>query len=87
MSRTITGMWFRKDLRLVDNTALIALMKERNVNESVIGIFNINPLQLKKELLTIKPFLQQLKSLVKKQKKQDCPFTLLWGNLKKHLKH
>ncbi|MFS7260139.1 deoxyribodipyrimidine photo-lyase [Carnobacterium divergens] len=83
MSGTITGMWFRKDLRLVDNTALIAMMKERDDNESVIGIFNINPSQLKKGTLNHQAFFAAVEQFSEEAEKAGLPIHFIVGKPEK----
>lgn len=79
---SVIGMWFRKDLRLTDNTALIAALKEAQLkNDKLVGIFHLNPLQFKVTSFNHDYFFTAVAHFVEVAKAAGLPIHFLYGEI------
>ncbi|MGO3837265.1 MAG: deoxyribodipyrimidine photo-lyase [Vagococcus sp.] len=68
-------MWFRKDLRLDDNTALRTALFSLDKHDELLCVFQLNPTQFKTNTLTHDYFFQPCIIFLKKLKMRIFPFT------------
>lgn len=72
-------MWFRRDLRLEDNTAFFNAMKNSN---DLVCIFHINPEQLEdKSTLNQSVFFKSVQHLQQELANYQIPLNILYGNI------
>lgn len=78
MSKTI--MWFRKDLRLDDNTAFIQLLEQTAATEELICIFQLNPAQFIPNSYNHDAFFSSVKAFREQLKTKEIPLHFLYGD-------
>lgn len=72
-------MWFRKDLRLEDNTALIRALSELKKEEQLLCLFQLNPEQFKMGTKNHAYFFTALAHFAKSAKGQGYPLHFMYG--------
>lgn len=77
------GVWFRQDLRLTDNTALLEAM---NQNEQIMGIFHVNPKQFKVGTKNHESFFKACHHFFEVSKEVGFPIHLLYGEIESEFK-
>ncbi|WP_348922184.1 cryptochrome/photolyase family protein [Enterococcus rotai] len=82
MSKTI--MWFRKDLRLDDNTAFTKMLEDSKSTDELICVFQLNPLQFIEDSYNHAAFFYSLNSFYEQGKANGVPIHFLYGNLKEN---
>ncbi|MBO0446642.1 deoxyribodipyrimidine photo-lyase [Enterococcus ureilyticus] len=79
MSKTI--MWFRKDLRLDDNTAFNKMIEQSKKTEELICIFQLNPLQFLENSYNQEAFFCSLSKFYEHLKTHHITLHFLYGNV------
>ncbi len=82
MSKTI--MWFRKDLRLEDNTAFSKMVEDSKSADELICIFQLNPLQFIEDSYNHAAFFYSLNNFYEHAKANGVSIHFLYGNLKEN---
>ncbi|MFD1902242.1 deoxyribodipyrimidine photo-lyase [Enterococcus termitis] len=73
-------MWFRKDLRLDDNTAFSHLLKQSKETDEVMCIFQLNPSQFIKKSYNHDAFFLSVQTFYKELRKRQIPLHFLYGD-------
>lgn len=79
MSKTI--MWFRKDLRLDDNTAFNKMLEDSHDTEELICLFQLNPLQFLEDSYNHDAFFYTLSTFYEHAKANNIELHFLYGNV------
>ncbi|MGX7265236.1 cryptochrome/photolyase family protein [Enterococcus crotali] len=79
MSKTF--MWFRKDLRLDDNTAFNKMIEESKETDELICLFQLNPAQFLKESYNHDAFFYSLKTFFEHAEKNGISIHFLYGDV------
>ncbi|WP_086312041.1 deoxyribodipyrimidine photo-lyase [Enterococcus sp. 7F3_DIV0205] len=82
MSKTI--MWFRKDLRLDDNTAFDKMIENSEDTDELICLFQLNPLQFLENSYNQDAFFSSLFTFYEHAKKHNIAIHFLYGNIKEN---
>ncbi|OJG24719.1 hypothetical protein RU98_GL001261 [Enterococcus caccae] len=76
-----TIMWFRKDLRLDDNTAFNKMLEESKESDELICIFHLNPLQFLENSYNHNAFFYSVSTFYKQAKANNVTIHFVYGNV------
>lgn len=82
MSKTI--MWFRKDLRLDDNTALSKMIEDSEATDELICLFQLNPLQFIENSYNHDAFFQSLGTFYEHAKTNNIGLHFVYGDVEEN---
>ncbi|ARI75995.1 cryptochrome/photolyase family protein [Halobacillus mangrovi] len=81
------AVWFRRDLRLNDHTALAKALEHTGEDDQIFLMFHIHPVLNEEFTVRHDYFFQTLESLVNDSKKLGAPIHFLEGDLKEAFQH
>lgn len=82
MSKTI--MWFRKDLRLDDNTAFDKMLEDSQDTDELICLFQLNPVQFLEDSYNHNAFFNSLATFCEHGKANGVPIHFLYGEVEEN---